>query len=131
MVYAPPRPGRGRGLSRAKHEKRNGCHYCDAVFPQTVDHIVPRSLGGPDAQWNLVPCCQACNSAKANRWPTCECPKCRLAVERFVSDPDLRDKALTQLRGRMNSYSDGIRALVLRRDETMSALLSIELHSLD
>jgi 5-methylcytosine-specific restriction endonuclease McrA len=27
------------------------CHYCAAPATQT-DHIIPRSLGGPDREWN-------------------------------------------------------------------------------
>lgn len=33
----------------------------------TVDHIVPRSMGGPDELWNLVAACGKCNSSKGNR----------------------------------------------------------------
>lgn len=33
----------------------------------TVDHIVPRVHGGRDADFNMVACCQACNTAKADK----------------------------------------------------------------
>lgn len=48
------------------------CYWCDAVtgFRLVVDHVVPRSKGGPDESWNGVPCCPACNTAKSNMWPT-------------------------------------------------------------
>lgn len=55
------------------------CHYCDAPAT-TSDHIVPRALGGADAQYNRVPSCLPCNQAKADRMPTCQCFKCRAAV---------------------------------------------------
>lgn len=41
----------------------DACHYCDA--PATsVDHVIPRSLGGPNTAWNRVPACHPCNTAK-------------------------------------------------------------------
>jgi hypothetical protein len=39
------------------------CTYCEA--PATsVDHVVPRALGGSDDPANLVPACTWCNSSK-------------------------------------------------------------------
>lgn len=45
------------------------CAYCgvsaldtDAIL--TLDHIVPRELGGTNAHSNLVACCKSCNSSK-------------------------------------------------------------------
>lgn len=36
----------------------------------TLDHVVPRSLGGPDSMWNLVVMCNVCNHAKSSQlWP--------------------------------------------------------------
>ena len=32
----------------------------------TADHVLPKSLGGSDADDNLVPCCRPCNSLKGN-----------------------------------------------------------------
>lgn len=53
-------------------ENHGHCFYCggyvDPVKPRerTIDHIVPRCVGGPDERWNLVPCCRSCNSAKGD-----------------------------------------------------------------
>ncbi|MFC9898313.1 HNH endonuclease [Nocardia sp. NPDC127579] len=44
------------------------CGYC-AAWARTVDHIRPRSRGGPNTWSNLVACCAPCNSAKADRTP--------------------------------------------------------------
>ncbi|UGT61523.1 HNH endonuclease [Nocardia asteroides] len=44
------------------------CGYCGARA-HTVDHIRPRSRGGPNTWANLVACCAPCNTAKADRTP--------------------------------------------------------------
>lgn len=59
------------------------CHYCGTGDAQTRDHIVPRSLGGVDAPWNLVRACYPCNSAKGAALPTCECERCASALARW------------------------------------------------
>lgn len=43
------------------------CHYCHRPNPTTRDHVIPRSRGGPDEAWNLVPACSRCNLRKADR----------------------------------------------------------------
>jgi hypothetical protein len=42
------------------------CHYCDHEG-HTDDHILPKSIGGPNAKWNYVPACIDCNEAKGNQ----------------------------------------------------------------
>lgn len=42
------------------------CVYCGKPA-STVDHIIPKSKGGKDVAWNLVPCCKLCNSSKSNK----------------------------------------------------------------
>jgi 5-methylcytosine-specific restriction endonuclease McrA len=44
------------------------CGYCASWAP-TVDHIRPRSRGGPNTWGNLIACCAPCNSIKADRTP--------------------------------------------------------------
>lgn len=47
------------------------CHYCRTCcrdFP-TVDHFVPKALGGKDNIENLVTACLDCNREKADRLP--------------------------------------------------------------
>ncbi|MBC7798099.1 MAG: HNH endonuclease, partial [Pyrinomonadaceae bacterium] len=34
----------------------------------TVDHFLPRSLGGDDSLDNLIYCCHACNEFKGDYW---------------------------------------------------------------
>ena len=39
------------------------CCYCDAAA-EHLDHVTPLSKQGADADWNLVPACEACNCSK-------------------------------------------------------------------
>jgi 5-methylcytosine-specific restriction endonuclease McrA len=45
------------------------CAYCGGDFWIGVDHVVPRSKGGTDADANLVACCRSCNSSKRDKTP--------------------------------------------------------------
>lgn len=48
------------------------CQYCGKVEPTSklsLDHVVPRSLGGPTTWENIVCCCLRCNSRKGGRTP--------------------------------------------------------------
>jgi hypothetical protein len=44
------------------------CAYCGVWNEKlTIDHIVPKSKGGPHfAKWNALPACLACNASKSN-----------------------------------------------------------------
>jgi len=51
---------------------KNTCQYCGKKFKKwelTLDHVVPRSLGGRSTWENLVLACIACNVSKGNRMP--------------------------------------------------------------
>jgi 5-methylcytosine-specific restriction endonuclease McrA len=43
------------------------CQYCGNQKHLTVDHVVPRSKGGPDSWDNLVTSCAPCNLRKGDR----------------------------------------------------------------
>ena len=48
------------------------CQYCGErkqTEELTFDHVMPRSRGGTTTWENIVACCIACNSQKANRTP--------------------------------------------------------------
>jgi len=50
----------------------NRCQYCGKKFPTTeltLDHVVPRSVGGGASWTNLVCCCVQCNVQKGGRMP--------------------------------------------------------------
>ncbi len=46
------------------------CQYCGRKMKQlTIDHVVPRRLGGPHTWQNLVAACASCNRQKGGRVP--------------------------------------------------------------
>lgn len=52
---------------------RNQCQYCGRSFPTSelsIDHVQPRSQGGPDTWENLVCSCVKCNAKKGGRTPS-------------------------------------------------------------
>jgi len=44
------------------------CQMCGVEEANSVDHIVPRLMGGGDEDWNLQTLCQSCNSSKGGRF---------------------------------------------------------------
>jgi len=47
-----------------EHEKPNECIYCGSKGDLTIEHILPRSCGGPDIPDNAIQVCKKCNSVK-------------------------------------------------------------------
>jgi 5-methylcytosine-specific restriction endonuclease McrA len=45
------------------------CQYCGTTSHLTVDHVIPRSRGGPSDWENIVTSCAPCNRRKGNRTP--------------------------------------------------------------
>jgi len=44
------------------------CVYCgERYFKLSRDHVIPITLGGHDAVYNVVPACKSCNSSKHNK----------------------------------------------------------------
>lgn len=67
-------PARRLSFSRQGLHRRDGgrCQYCGASAARealTIDHVVPRSRGGPTSWENCVLACRPCNGAKADRTP--------------------------------------------------------------
>ena len=53
-------------IKRDKHT----CQYCGKNHqPMTLDHVIPRSLGGKDTWENLVCACMRCNAKKGDKTP--------------------------------------------------------------
>jgi 5-methylcytosine-specific restriction endonuclease McrA len=62
--------GMGRMVALIEKEEGLICHYCKKPLKEgkiTVDHVVPRKLGGRDTLENLVLACQTCNSQKRDK----------------------------------------------------------------
>jgi 5-methylcytosine-specific restriction endonuclease McrA len=57
-------------LTRRAVFARDGwaCQYCGSAA-ENVDHVIPRSRGGPHSWENVVAACRRCNSKKENRSP--------------------------------------------------------------
>jgi hypothetical protein len=48
-------------------EKKDICIYCENKTDLTLEHIMPRSRGGPDTTDNAVWVCKSCNSSKGDK----------------------------------------------------------------
>ena len=94
--------------------RRHGgiCHYCLAPtvrkmdkggkqFPNTAtkEHIVPRSLGGPDVMSNYVLACSKCNNRRAVTLFFCKCDLCTAKIEKFLESKRVIDKMFWGLVG--------------------------------
>lgn len=49
----------------ARKMRGKPCFYCGDPS-DTVDHLIPKSRGGPAGQHNCVPCCSVCNGKKGS-----------------------------------------------------------------
>ena len=61
-----------RRLSRRAILARDGfrCQYCGSARHLTIDHVVPRSRGGPNSWENVVTSCAPCNVRKGACLPS-------------------------------------------------------------
>jgi 5-methylcytosine-specific restriction endonuclease McrA len=73
MLYYIRRPRQQVALTKKNVLLRDDyrCQYCGCKGndPMTVDHVVPKSIGGPSTWENLVCACLTCNNRKNNRTP--------------------------------------------------------------
>ncbi len=72
LKYYVRRPTPNVKLTRREIFARDGyaCQYCGEVQAQlTIDHVMPRRLGGKRRWENLVSACQSCNRKKGGRTP--------------------------------------------------------------
>jgi 5-methylcytosine-specific restriction endonuclease McrA len=63
--------GSKRDEKRRRIYDRDGwrCVACGTSENLTLDHVVPRSRGGSDADSNLQTMCRSCNQDKADKMP--------------------------------------------------------------
>ena len=66
-----PRDTHRRKITRRAVFARDNwtCQYCGSRANLTVDHVVPRSKGGPSSWENIVASCAPCNRRKGNALP--------------------------------------------------------------
>src|SRR3954452_5874037 len=66
-----PRDTHRRKITRRAVFARAGwaCQYCGARSNLTVDHVIPRSKGGPSSWENIVASCAPCNRRKGDHLP--------------------------------------------------------------
>src|SRR5690349_24741518 len=67
-----PRDAHSRKITRRAVFARDRwtCQYCgEERGTLTVDHVIPRSKGGPSTWDNIVTCCAPCNRRKGDRLP--------------------------------------------------------------
>jgi 5-methylcytosine-specific restriction endonuclease McrA len=66
-----PRDTHRRKITRRAVFARDNwtCQYCGARSQLTVDHVVPRSKGGPSTWDNIVASCAPCNRRKGDALP--------------------------------------------------------------
>ena len=72
MRYVVRRPMPQLRLSRHSILARDNytCQYCGSKGKElTIDHVVPRWVGGGNTWDNLVACCRRCNLKKADKTP--------------------------------------------------------------
>src|SRR2546425_8437248 len=63
-TYTRPSRISRRLRDRIFDRDRHVCVYCGSPDNLSVDHILPKSLGGGDEEENLVTSCSLCNSMK-------------------------------------------------------------------
>src|SRR5881394_3443409 len=66
-----PRDNHRRKITRRAVFARDGwtCQYCGSRSNLTVDHVIPRSKGGPSSWENIVASCAPCNRRKGDNLP--------------------------------------------------------------
>jgi 5-methylcytosine-specific restriction endonuclease McrA len=72
MAYVRiPRDTHRRKITRRAVFARDDwtCQYCGSRSNLTVDHVIPRSKGGPSSWDNIVASCAPCNRRKGNALP--------------------------------------------------------------
>lgn len=86
MLYYIRRPRARVGLTKKNVLLRDDhtCQYCGSRSAEmTVDHVTPKSRGGPSTWENLVCACVRCNGRKNDRTPT----EARMRLRRKPYEP--------------------------------------------
>lgn len=103
MRYQVKRPMPQLRLSRHSVLARDNytCQYCGVKGKDlTIDHVVPRWVGGPQTWDNLVACCRRCNLKKGDKTPQQANMKLRRSPRRPHFIPYLALPAYLKARGK-------------------------------
>ena len=69
------------------------CFYCGhkirSKVVATIDHVIPKTLGGPNSIWNLVLACRWCNTNKGGQMPSDDDMDRRAAMEELVQSIEI------------------------------------------
>ena len=89
------RPPRKVGFNRPNLYRRDAfsCQYCGSALPGSklqVEHVMPRSRGGPTTWENCVAACDDCNSRKRDRTPKEAGMRLRKDPRKPTWDPKIR-----------------------------------------
>lgn len=71
------------------------CHYCFKFLTRTegtCDHVVPKSMGGPNWLGNYVLACEDCNNLRGTDLNWCDCKFCGPLIEAFKNSPDFYER---------------------------------------
>ncbi len=80
---------------------RTFCYYCKkkvARNEMTLDHMYPRSTGGPTITQNLIPACKDCNSQKSY-----------MTFEQYKTYLDLSEQERTKYLAKLSVFKEGIK----------------------
>jgi 5-methylcytosine-specific restriction endonuclease McrA len=83
-VKRPPRQRVAFNRRNVFRRDDHTCQYCTQRSNDlTLDHVVPRSRGGPTTWENVVACCRRCNAKKRDRTPD----EARMTLRRHPTAP--------------------------------------------
>lgn len=102
-----------RKVQRIK-EVTTDCYLCRRPFESmeemTIEHIIPKALGGTDATHNLAISCEPCNTAKSNLTLK--------EYEMYLNYLEyLRDLSDSDILGLYNKYEGKFREGISNRDD--------------
>lgn len=89
------------------------CIYCGSTKDLSVDHLIPRSRGGPESGDNAVTACKACNSSRGDKgiYEWFELDR-RNEVPRIVEGKYLKELyALHEKKGTLDTNQKGLERL--------------------
>jgi 5-methylcytosine-specific restriction endonuclease McrA len=117
FVKRPPRHRVAFNRKNVFRRDDNTCQYCgNKSNDLTLDHVLPRSRGGPTSWENVVACCRRCNAKKRDRTPD-EAKMSSLHVLVRVRHPAEHRPHLEEVPAALGLGVAGLGATVLVLDE--------------